>query len=448
MLTSTHRWIDGRRRSRSCRRRRRPAASTSPATSPTASWVLEANGVASHVTGDPAAILALQTNPVHYYQRPDASHLGVDPNATSLSGHGGSVRFGRSDNSRLRLTDHFHWYSPGLDLNDVGFLRQADVIANQVFLGWSEPTPQGIFRELLVPALARGPVGLRRPADALVHGDRGQRQVPEQVGRARGASATTDVVDTRMLRGGPALRSRDFYEAELSLRTDQSRRVSGVPASAATRRARDDDSTAWRLGPSSTSACRTACRSPGRPPTSSCSTTCSTWRPPRTTEATRWVLGRIDQDTWSFTFRVNLSITPGPDAPVLREPVHRHRPLHGIQARRRTRCPGTTRTASTGSARTRSRLRAGGQLLPGHGGRGRALLLLRQPRLRLPGVPLEPRRALGVEARAPRSTWSGRRAARRTPRSGTTRSARTGTRCAEHASDNVFLVKVSYWLSP
>jgi hypothetical protein len=25
---------------------------------------------------------------------------------------------------------------------------------------------------------------------------------------------------------------------------------------------------------------------------------------------TRWVLGRIDQDTWSFTVRVNLSITP------------------------------------------------------------------------------------------------------------------------------------------
>ncbi len=27
-------------------------------------------------------------------------------------------------------------------------------------------------------------------------------------------------------------------------------------------------------------------------------------------EGTRWVLGRIDQDTWNFTFRVNLSITP------------------------------------------------------------------------------------------------------------------------------------------
>ena len=37
-------------------------------------------------------------------------------------------------------------YSPGLDLNDVGYLRQADVIANQVFLGWAEASPKGIFR--------------------------------------------------------------------------------------------------------------------------------------------------------------------------------------------------------------------------------------------------------------------------------------------------------------
>ena len=60
------------------------------------------------------------------------------------------MRFGRSETSRLRLIDHFHWYSPGLDLNDVGYLRQADVIANQVFLGWSEPTPKGIFRSYSV----------------------------------------------------------------------------------------------------------------------------------------------------------------------------------------------------------------------------------------------------------------------------------------------------------
>jgi hypothetical protein len=55
--------------------------------------VLEGRGVFRHVEGDTEAIQALQTNAVHYFQRPDASHLGVDENARSLSGNGGFVRF-------------------------------------------------------------------------------------------------------------------------------------------------------------------------------------------------------------------------------------------------------------------------------------------------------------------------------------------------------------------
>ncbi|HEX9189756.1 MAG TPA: DUF5916 domain-containing protein, partial [Vicinamibacteria bacterium] len=145
MLTSTHRWVSD------------PGLAFLPTQATTAgldftrhfanrSWLVEATGVFSNVRGDRQAIAELQTSPVHYYQRPDADHLGLDLSRTSLSGHGGSVRVGRSETSRLRLLDHFHWYSPGLDLNDVGYLRQADVLANQVFLGWSELRPRGIFR--------------------------------------------------------------------------------------------------------------------------------------------------------------------------------------------------------------------------------------------------------------------------------------------------------------
>ena len=43
------------------------------------SYVFEGKGVFSSISGDASAIRALQTNPVHLYQRPDASHLGVDP---------------------------------------------------------------------------------------------------------------------------------------------------------------------------------------------------------------------------------------------------------------------------------------------------------------------------------------------------------------------------------
>lgn len=272
------------------------------------SYVLTASAVASRVSGEPAAIQALQTGPVHYYQRPDADHLGVDPAATSISGHGGAMSFGLSGKGRLRGHDQLHWYSPGLELNDVGYLRQADVIANELFLGWVEPRPRGIFRTY------------RLELSREDRWDFGGLSVFSATGLEASAEFrnkwTTaarfdyeDVVDTRMLRGGPALRWHDYFEASLEARSDQSRRLwASVEGEHAW--ARDDDTRASELAGS------------------------VGWRPSRrlslsgslgyerlldnlqyvaTADAggePRYVLGRIDQDTWSFTFRVNLAITP------------------------------------------------------------------------------------------------------------------------------------------
>jgi hypothetical protein len=308
MLTSTHRWAGGA-----------PLASFLPSQATTGgidftryfadrAWVLEANGVASHVTGDPAAILGLQRSAVHYYQRPDASHLGVDPNATSLSGHGGMVRFGRSDTSRLRLTDHFHWYSPGLELNDVGYLRQADVIANQVFLGWSEPMPKGIFRNYSFQLAREDQWDFGGLATRSITGLEVEGQFENKWGADLELSYE-DVVDTRMLRGGPALRWHDYYEAELGLRSDQSKRVSGSVRGSRSW-ARDDDSRAWstraglNLRPSNRlSFSGSVYYEQLLDSLQYVATTGADGVP-------RWVLGSIDQDTWGFTFRVNVSITP------------------------------------------------------------------------------------------------------------------------------------------
>jgi hypothetical protein len=309
MLTSTHRWTEDAR-----------LASLLPTQATTGgidftrhfadrAWVLEANGIFSNVRGDRAAITALQGSPVHYYQRPDATHLGVDPNATSLSGHGGMVRFGRSDSSRLRLTDHFHWYSPGLDLNDVGYLRQADLLANQVFVGWSQTAPKGAFRSYSIQ-LGREDQWDFGGLETLARTGLEAAGTFKNKWGAQAELSYQDVVDTRMLRGGPALRYHDYYEGELTIQSDDSRRVAGhVHGSRSW--ARDDDSRAWsagaylRLRPSNRLSFSgsvsyeqlldnlqyvdTADRDGGEP---------------------RWVLGRIDQDTWNFTFRVNLSITP------------------------------------------------------------------------------------------------------------------------------------------
>ena len=180
--TSTHRWVSG------------PPSTAVPAQATTGgidftryfanrAWVLDASGAFSVVSGDAAAIRAIQRNPVHYYQRPDASHLGVDGARTSLSGHGGSAGFGRSDTSRLRLADRFHWYSPGFDLNEAGYLRQADVVANEVLAGWTEPQPKGPFRSYSAQATREDQLGLRGLADPGRHRRRCLHAVQEQVAR-------------------------------------------------------------------------------------------------------------------------------------------------------------------------------------------------------------------------------------------------------------------------
>jgi len=307
MLTSTHRWVGD------------SAVAFLPTQATTGGidftrhfanreWVLEANGVASRVTGDPAAILALQTNAVHFFQRPDAGHLGVDPNATSLSGHGGMVRFGRSDTSRLRLTDHFHWYSPGLDLNDVGFLRQADLIANQVFLGWSETAPKGAFRSYSVQ-LAREDQWDFGGLKTLTQTELETSGQFKNKWRAEASVSYQDVVDTRMLRGGPALRYHDYYETQLFLGSDDSRRGS-AHAHGSYSWARDDDSRGWSSGVGLNLRPSNRLSFSGSVSYEKLLDNLQYVATADADGAPRWVLGRIDQDTWNFTFRVNLSITP------------------------------------------------------------------------------------------------------------------------------------------
>jgi hypothetical protein len=189
------------------------------------SYVVEAKGVFSHVTGGVDAIRALQTNPVHYYQRPDADHLGVEANATSLSGHAGTVRVARYGNSKWRWSESVRWMSPGLELNDVGYLRQADAILNEAELSYEQLEPRGVFREYGA-SVSRDDAwdfgGLRTSGRTGLHASATFRNKWRVEGEVDVLDAPND---TRLLRGGPAMTTSGFTSAEFSVRTDPSRRV-------------------------------------------------------------------------------------------------------------------------------------------------------------------------------------------------------------------------------
>ncbi len=91
-------------------------------------YYLEGNMVLSHVEGSKEAIENTQRELTHNFQRPDAGHVEVDPNRTSLTGTGGKLVGGKSGGGRWRYNAGIFWRSPELELNDIGFLRQADEI--------------------------------------------------------------------------------------------------------------------------------------------------------------------------------------------------------------------------------------------------------------------------------------------------------------------------------
>jgi hypothetical protein len=80
----------------------------------------------SSVHGSANAIDDIEENSRHYFQRPDTDVLHLDQAATSLAGASGRAGISKIGGQRVRFNSQIGFKSPGFELNDVGFLRRAD----------------------------------------------------------------------------------------------------------------------------------------------------------------------------------------------------------------------------------------------------------------------------------------------------------------------------------
>jgi len=97
------------------------------------------------VAGSRQAIERTQRAPGHYYQRPDSSHLELDPTRTSLSGWGVDTSFEKLT-GKWRFTYRGQAGSPGLELNDIGFRSRVDTVTTSFQGSWVDPEPRGRIR--------------------------------------------------------------------------------------------------------------------------------------------------------------------------------------------------------------------------------------------------------------------------------------------------------------
>ena len=114
-------------------------------------YVVTGSFSGSRVAGSTASIARLQRSSARYYQRPDATHIAFDPAATSLSGWSLQSDFNKN-NGNIRPNASFWAVSPGFEVNDAGFMMNADRMGGHATVSFRKPDPDGFSRnrQLLV----------------------------------------------------------------------------------------------------------------------------------------------------------------------------------------------------------------------------------------------------------------------------------------------------------
>jgi hypothetical protein len=175
-------------------------------------WMFNINAALSHVTGSEAAILRTQRSPARYFQRPDADHVKIDTTRTALSGSGGRVQVLKTGSGHWRMLGSVIWKSPQFEINDLGFMREADNILQVVWVGYREWEPKGFYRSYNINMNqynAWNFAGQQVMGGANVNGFISYRNFWST---NAGVEYNFSMLSTTMLRGGPAFRQPDrFY---------------------------------------------------------------------------------------------------------------------------------------------------------------------------------------------------------------------------------------------
>jgi hypothetical protein len=189
-------------------------------------YFLDFKGILSHINGEKEAMVTLQKNALHYFQRPDAeNYLGVDSTIRSLTGTGGYLSAGRLGNKKFIFSEKISWWSPCFDLNDAGYLLMADLIENQISMGLRQTEPKKLLRNYTLTLGQKDSWtfgGLNTHIDLNI-------QFKTQFVNRMDLSVTEAYVfkefNTRLLRGGPAFRLSPFWKNTLQFNTNKSNRI-------------------------------------------------------------------------------------------------------------------------------------------------------------------------------------------------------------------------------
>lgn len=214
-------------------------------------WMFNLNAAMSHVTGNEASILRTQRSSARYFQRPDATHVEVDPSRTSLTGTGGRMQFGRFGAGHWNFMAAMLWKSPEFEINDLGYMREADQILSVLYAGYRQWEPKGFYRNFNINVNTYNLWNFGGTRIVTGGNVNGSISFKNYWNANAGVEISHGVTSTAHLRGGPAIIIPDAISGWVGLRTD-SRKKFFTGLSGNFSLGADDYQHFYRIGPNFT----------------------------------------------------------------------------------------------------------------------------------------------------------------------------------------------------
>ena len=187
-------------------------------------WQLSLNAAFSQVNGTAQAIENTQRSSARYFQRPGKDYAVLDPSRTSLTGTGGRMMIAKN-NGHLNLMGVLIWKSPGFELNDLGYIREADQIFSVLWAGYNLWEPKGIYRRLNINGDIVNVFNFGGDNVVNVIETNARMELKNFWNVSTGGNIQGNILSTGMLRGGPMMKTPGRFSWRAGVSTDNRKKL-------------------------------------------------------------------------------------------------------------------------------------------------------------------------------------------------------------------------------
>jgi len=187
-------------------------------------YFFEVKAVGSNVYGDKEAITRLQSSSARYYQRPGIKGITLDTARTSLNGFGASFKLGKWSKGHWRYNEELVMRSPGLEMNDLGYMNISDIQKNNTSISYVEKENSRLFKSYELSLLQQNAWN--------AHGDglyslfelNAESEFMNNWETGFTSEYKFRTVDVSLLRGGPSMKVPDIFEYSIWFHSNSSKK--------------------------------------------------------------------------------------------------------------------------------------------------------------------------------------------------------------------------------